>query len=217
MRIRSKWRVRATQLALTLAGTALMTAIAAAAIGGKAGPASGDAMTAAIVAQQVASGVAPKGFAAPPDESLTREQILTEAATIEVKMSAALDHTEQLRVAARKARDLIRLSVITLKQGDMKQIMAIARPIFASIRNPGLDLFVMRAKLSTLRQGLEAMKQAEADAENAEGGDLMLVEGLFPLPADTGQDRGEPDPTLPPNPTIDNPTPERPQSASPDR
>jgi hypothetical protein len=214
MRNRSKWRVRAAQLALTLAGLGAMTAISVAAIG--TGPqASGDAMTAVILAQQVASGIAPKAFTPPPDEATTREQMLEEAAAIEVKMKRSIDHVEQLRATAYKSRDLIRLNTIVIKQTDMRQIMAIATPIFGSIQQPGLDIFVVRAKLSTLRQGLEAMKKAEADAESAEGGDLMFVNSVLPLPAETGNNQGETDPTLPPNPTFDNVIPERPAQASP--
>jgi hypothetical protein len=225
---RSAWRVRAVQLALALAGTGLMTAIATAAIGAKQGPANGDAMTSLLLAQQVASGVAPQAPAtAPPAAAPTstppsasadataRAEILAEAATIELKLHQSLDHTEKLRTAAFKAKDMIRLNAITAKLTDMKQIMAIAEGALAVLREPGQDLFVMRAKLSTLRQGLDGMKEAEAAAESSEGGDVNSVNGAMSTPAETGTNTGETDPSNLGTPGLDNTPLPRPSQASP--
>jgi hypothetical protein len=224
---RPTWRVRAVQLALALAGTGLMTAIATAAIGAKQGP-SGDAMTSLLLAQQVAAGVAPTAppsagpasapATTPPSSSAdaqARAAILAEAAVIEQKLHQSLDHTEKLRAAAYKAKDMIRLNAITAKLTDMKQIMGVAQAALDALRQPGQDLFVMRAKLSTLRQGLDGMKEAEAAAESAEGGDVNSVNGMTGTPAETGNNTGETDPSNLGTPSLDNQPLPRPTQASP--
>ena len=232
MRIRSKrssrvqtspWRIRAVQLALALTGTALMTAIAAAAIGAKQGSVE-RAMTAAIVAQQIANGApvsttpaapsAPAGAGVPANEAVAREKILTEATMIEAQMKLAISATEKLKTSAYKAKDIIRLNTITSKLQDMRQIQAIAEAAIASIREPGQDLFVMRAKLNTIRQGAERMRQAMAEAEAAEGDSVNSVSsGVGPENAETAPSDGTTDPSNVAAPTTN--APERPGFASP--
>jgi hypothetical protein len=229
MRIRSKrssrvqtspWRIRAVQLAFALTGTALMTAIAAAAIGAKQGSEE-RAMTAAIIAQQIANGApvsttpaapsAPAGV--PANEAVAREKILTEATMIEAQMKLAISATEKLKTSAYKAKDIIRLNTITSKLQDMRQIQVIAEAAIASIREPGQDLFVMRAKLNTIRQGAERMRQAMAEAEAAEGDSVNSVSsGIGPENAETAPSDGVTDPSNVAAPTN---VVERPGYASP--
>jgi hypothetical protein len=220
----SSWRVRATQLALALGGTGLMTAIAAAAVGVGVGRGGDDGgMAAAVLAQRIAEGrpvrakaqLALNGEAPPETEAQTRAAILAAAAKLEVDMTATIEHTEKLRVAAQKARDLIRVRVVTSKLNDMKGIMAIAQPAFASLRQPGQELFVMRAKLMIIRQGWDRMREALAEAEAAEGDSVATVAmGLGPLNGESPDDEAEADPTLPANPRLDPAVLERPAEAS---
>src|SRR5258707_8664985 len=149
----SRWRVRAVQLALALAGTGIMTAIAAAAIGANQGAQSDGAMAAAILAQRISEGVAVKPDPGPQSDAPTRDKILGEAAMLEADMNHMLSITDKLRVDAYKAKDIIRLNTITGKLNDMKAIMMIALPPFKVLRQPGQDLFVMRSKLNIIPQG----------------------------------------------------------------
>jgi hypothetical protein len=208
------WRVRAVQLALALAGTGLMTAIAAAAIGANQGPSVDRAMAAAIVAQQIADGQGAKlEPGTPPGEAATRAQILAEADKLEADMKTSVGHADTLRIEAYHQKDMIRVSFITAKLNDMKQILAIAMPALAILRQPGQDLFVMRAKLNTIRQGAERIKDAMAAAEASEGDSTDPTSSAFaPVNAETNPSQNETDPTAPPAPTDEF---ERPSQASP--
>jgi len=239
------WRVRAVQLALALGAMGLVTA-ATAAIGSKRVGGDGG-MAQLILAQQIAQGTPPassatappapggaqpaaqagtppaSGSGAPPMEGLkdtpaARAAILTEAAAIEKSMNDAIAHTEKLRTAAYAAKDIIRLNTITAKLDEMRQILAIAQPAFDAIREPGQDIFVMKAKLSTIQQGNDRMKEDEATAEAAEGDSVDTVTASGIENATSGPNAGGADPTLPGNPT-DNPglvsMVDRPGQASP--
>jgi hypothetical protein len=215
---KTPWRVRAVQLALALAGVGL-TAIAAAAIGVSTKTESDGAMTAAILAQRISEGEAPpsQGMpspSTPPNEAATREQILQEAATYETEMNQSVAHADQLRLQAYHDKDLIRMNFIASKLADMRQVMQIAQSSFVSIRKEGQDLFVMRAKLSTIRQGWERIKEELAAAELAESDSLDSVTDVGSANAETNPSNGVTDPTAIPGPSIEI---ERPSAASPYR
>ena len=229
----SGWRVRAVQLALALGATGLMTAFAVA----------GD-MAQLVLAQQIAQGTppapattpttasanasAPANIPAPgqpsaptaqglEDTAAARDKILTEATQIEEEMKQAIQHTDKLRINAYNAKDIIRLNTVTSKLEEMRQIMAIAKPAFAAIRQPGQDIFVMRAKLSTIRQGKDRMQEDEATAEAAEGDSVDSVTAAGAENAGANPNSGGTDPTLPGNPTSSTTIPDRPGQASPYR
>ncbi|HEY2731424.1 MAG TPA: hypothetical protein VGK52_15885 [Polyangia bacterium] len=211
----STWRVRAVQLALALAGTGIMTAIAAAAIGANQGAQGDGAMAATILAQRISEGLGARPAPGPQSDATTRDKILAEAATLEADMNHMVMITEKLRVDAYKAKDIIRLNTVTGRLDDMKSIMMIAIPAFKAIRQPGQDLFVMRAKISTIRQGWERMKEALSAAEAAEGDSVdSIAAALGPANAETSPSEGSTDPTAPPTPSADF---ERPGEASPYR
>ena len=212
---KNPWRVRAVQLALALVGVGL-TAIAAAAIGVSTKGESEGAMAAAIVAQQIAEGQPAPSEAPPtsPAEAATREQILQQASAYESEMNQSVSHTDQLRLQAYHEKDLIRMNFIASKLADMRQIMQIAKPSFVSIRQPGQDLFVMRAKLSTIRQGWEQVKEALAAAETSESDSVDSVTAVGSANAEANPSDGVTDPTAPAQPTVEV---ERPSPASPYR
>jgi hypothetical protein len=218
------FRVRAVQLALTLAATGLMTAIAAAAIGTQQAPAGDGAMAALVMAQKIAAGTLPATGTAPPSpasttppkagsgwntpmspekEAIERRNILAEATALETQMKVTIDHTDKLRIAAYNAKDIVRLNTITNKLDEMKQIMAIAAPAFAAIREPGQDLFVMRSKMATLRQGWDQMKEALAQAESAEGDSVDFVSSIGAEPGQTNPSASSTDPAAAGTPTAD--------------
>jgi hypothetical protein len=215
---KTPWRVRAVQLALALAGVGL-TAIAAAAIGVSTKAESDGAMTAAILAQQIAEGQPAPSQAmpspsTPPNEAATREQILQQATTYEAEMKQSVEHADQLRLQAYHDKDLIRMNFIASKLIDMRQILQIAQPSFVSIRKEGQDLFVMRAKLSTIRQGWERIKEELAAAETSESDSADQVTAVGSANAETNPSNGVTDPTAPAGPSVEV---ERPSAASPYR
>lgn len=232
------WRVRAVALALALGATGLMTAFAVAGIGAK--HVAGDGgMAQLVLAQKIAQGTPPAPATTPPtasanapvnipapepptaqgleDTAAARDKILTEATQIEEEMKQAIQHTDKLRINAYNAKDIIRLNTVTSKLEEMRQIMAIAKPAFAAIREPGQDIFVMRAKLSTIRQGKDRMQEDEAAAEAAEGDSVDSVTAAGAENAGTNPNSGGTNPTLPANPTSETTIPNRPGQASPYR
>jgi hypothetical protein len=229
------WRTRAVQLALALAGTGLMTAIAAAAIGARQPVGTEKAMAAAIMAQQIGEGKTPTPISLPtptptppqegsapdsPADTQVRQDIIGEADKIEGNMHSTIDHTEKLRTDAYKQKDMIRLNTVTTKLDEMKQIMVIAQPAFVAIHVPRQDIFVMRAKLSTVRQGWGRMQEALQAAESAEGDSVNSVtSGIGPENSESGNSNGAYDPTGPGTPTSDQTSVlgERPANASPSK
>jgi hypothetical protein len=220
----SPWRSRAVRLTLALAGTGflLVGAIAVAEIGARPGPSGDTLLRKTIRRQRVAQGLPavtqetkseakPEASSEPIDTS-TREGILAEATRIEGQLNRAVTHVEQLRVGAYHDKNLIRMNFLTTKLDDMKQIMGILTPAFVELRRPGQDLFVMRAKLTMIRQGAERLREAAASAENSLNDDSPDSLGdIGASNAQTNPNAGETDPTLPPGATFVN---ERPAEAS---
>lgn len=198
------------RLALVLAGTALTTAIAWAEIGGNAGAASDSVMRKAIARQRVSDGQLGKLAAAEKNTSMTRDQILAAADSYESDIKQMIMHADGLRLAAYRAKDLIRMNYIASKLDDMREIQAIAEPALASIRQPNQELFTMLAKLNTIRQGWERVKQASADVEAAasDTGDPTM-DAFAAVNAQTNPSDGVTDPTGPGAPTneVERPVP----------
>ena len=219
------WRSRAVPLALALTGTLLMGAIAVAEIGARPGASSAELLGKTIRMQRVAQGLPAEGApskseSTPPTEAdlSTREGILAEATRIEGQMSRALTHVEQMRVVAYHDKNLIRMNFLTTKLDDMKQVMSILTPAFAELRQPGQDLFVMRAKLTMIRQGAERLRESAAAAENSLNDDSPDTLGeLGSSNSTTSPSSSETDPTLPAAPTTPVEVSDRPGEASPFR
>jgi hypothetical protein len=219
----SPWRSRAVRLTLALAGSAFLCvgAFAAAEIGARPGVSGDDLLRKTIRTQRVAQGLpatqetkpeAKPGADAEPIDTSTREGILAEATRIEGQLTRAVTHVEQLRVGAYHDKNLIRMNFLTTKLDDMKQIMSILTPAFVELRKPDQDLFVMRSKLTMIRQGAERLREAAAAAENSLNDDSPDVMGdIGSSNAQTNPNSGDTDPTLPPGATFVN---ERPAPAS---
>jgi hypothetical protein len=210
----SIWRTGAVRLALALSGTALMTAIAWAEIGGGASASVDGLMKTAIARQRVAAG---QGVQLAADEknptknpTMTRDQILASAESYESDIKQAIMHADELRLQAYRSKDLIRMNYIASKLDDMREIQSIAEPALASIRQPNQELFTMLAKLNTIRQGWERVKQASADVEAAasDTGDPTM-DAFAAVNAQTNPSEGVTDPTGPGAPTneVERPVP----------
>jgi hypothetical protein len=217
------WRSRSI-IALAITGTVFMGAIAAAEIGARPGFRGDDALLKTIRAQRVAQGVPAQPPAAPvPTESTAgseeqqRAAILAEAAQLEAQMNKAIAHVDTLRIEAYHEKNLLRMNFLKTKLDDMKAVATVLTPILAEIREPGQDLFVMRAKLSQVRQGVEQVRESAAAAESQQGEDSPDVLSIGSSNAEgQGSSQGDTDPTGPPSPTSDfTPINERPGEASP--
>jgi len=200
------WRGRAVKLALV--GTGLVTALAGAQMATKTDDA---AMSKAIAQQQVASGQAPPAVKAQA-QAMTIDEMLAGAETYEHEMTRALEHAETARVTARRSRDIIRTTCVEDKAGQMKQVFAIAKPRFRTIKELTSDEFHMRAQFTILREGAERIRVLSDELEACTGdsaeavGDIRLEdEKHIPGTAVT-------DPTLPADPQLDL---QRPTQASP--
>jgi hypothetical protein len=206
----SIWRTGAVRLALALSGTALMTAIAWAEIGGGASANVDGVMKKAIARQRVAAGQGVQLAANEKNTTMTRDQILAAADSYDSDIKQAIMHADELRLQAYRSKDLIRMNYIASKLDDMREIQAIAEPALASIRQPNQELFTMLAKLNTIRQGWERVKQASADVEAAasDTGDPTM-DAFAAVNAQTNPSDGVTDPTGPGAPTneVERPVP----------
>jgi hypothetical protein len=216
----SPWRSRIVRLALALAATAFTTAMAAAEIGARPGLQHGDDLLAKVIRRQrVAQGLPANAPAtttpAAPDPD-SREGILAEAAKIEAQMNQDLSHIQQLQVVAYLEKNLIRMNFLAAKIEDMKQVMAVTSAALADLRQPGADVFVMRAKLTTLRQGAERVKSSATEAESKMNDDSPDSLDIGASNAEGSPSKSDTDPTDPPSATSDfNPALDRPSEASP--
>jgi hypothetical protein len=200
------WRGRAIKLAIV--STGLVTALATAQMAAKTEPPS---MSKMIAQQQVAAGQYPT----PADHSgklMSHEEILATAVKYEAEFKRILEHAETMRVNAHRTRDLIRMTCVDERLGQMKQINAIASPRFASIKLVTED-FQMRAQFITLREGYDRLSVLADELENCTG-DALAPEAVVGL----GLEEHGPgvitnDTTLPADPSEV--TAERPGAASP--
>jgi hypothetical protein len=201
---------------LALMGTVMVTAIAAAQIAAKPDPRNDDAMAKTLTKQKVAAGQSVKpATPSKQTESLTADQMLYAAASYEVDMDKAVQHAEKLRIIAYQSKDIIRMTFIDTKLGEIKEIQSIAKPLFVAIKQPGTDLFGMRSKFTTLQQGWERVNQIMAEIEAASGDTADPTSATGAIEQERADpSKGVTDPTQPASPSMDF---ERPPAASPFR
>jgi hypothetical protein len=170
-------------------------------------------MNRAITRQRIAAG---QQVQARPrqDTPLTVDQMLAAAASYEPEMARALEHGENLRLHAYRARDLIFMTCVDEKLGQIKEILYIAQPRFSTIKTATHDELSMRSQFTTLREGWERINQLSAEMESCigDGSGPVYLPGL--AGEETGPGAAVDDPTMPPNP---NNIVDRPGYASPFR
>jgi len=208
-------------IGLALAGTGLVTAMAAADIGkiSKETPEAALSRTIArqrVAAAQPATAPPPAGGAAAPSEAETRAAIIAEANRAEAELNNTIMRLEGLKKSAYDAKDLIKVGVVAAKVDEVRLLQSMIQPVIDSMRQPGVDLFTLRAKLTTIRQGMEQARKAAADAESSQGDSFDTSGAALDLGAGRDSDNGITDPQSPANPTTDG-TIDRPPNASPYR
>lgn len=215
---RSRGRVwRNGAIALALAGTGLGTAFAT--VGRSKGTEQSPerVLERTIVRQRIAQGLPATPPAQPPAQAqITADQILAAVASYESEMKDLISQVEDLKKKAYASKDIIRLNFLTSKGEEMKNLQSTIQPVIDSIRQPGLDLFVMQAKLSTIRQGLDQLRKAAADAAAAQGDGMdMGISAVDPKNVGAGNNDNDGVSDLPP---VGSPSPTdyaRPTNASP--
>jgi hypothetical protein len=205
------WRMRAVWLAL--AATGLATAAFAGA--DFTGWPDANKLGRTIMRQRVAAG---ESAGAPArvrqDTPLTADQMFAASATIEVEMQKQIEHAESLRIEAYRTRDIIRMTCVDERLGQMKEVWGIVRPRFTTIKTAVGDELNLRGQFNTIREGADRMNQLSADLEQCTGDTLdSATAGRLPG-EENGPGAAVDDPTLPPNPTT---TFDRPGYASPYR
>ncbi|HVU51392.1 MAG TPA: hypothetical protein VHL80_11930 [Polyangia bacterium] len=195
-------------MALAIVGTAFVTALAAAQMAAKTDDA---AMSRTIAQQQVAAGQVP---AAVKDKNkpISPDEMLAGAETYEQEFNRTLEHAEAARASARRSRDIIRTTCVEDKVGQMKQVMAIAKPRLTTIKGLTGDEFHMRAQYTILREGAERMRQLNDELEQCAGDTAGSVGDIRLEDERNGPGSSITDPTLPATPGIDV---QRPGQASP--
>ena len=170
-------------------------------------------MAAAIVAQQIADGQGARRPGPGEDKPLTtRMQILAAAAKLEVDMRQAVAHGDASRVSAYRSKDIIRMTCVDDKVGQMKTVLSIAEPRFRSIKVTSGDELSLRSHFSTIREGWERIKQLDAEIENCMGDSLDAVAVGLINEEGSGPNASVTDPTQPPSATF---VLDRPGQASP--
>lgn len=211
-------------LALALAGTGLGTAFATVGVGKAPAPDLDHAVVKTIMRQRVAEGLAatppaaetpaPSNGSAQP--AMTRDTILAAVDSFEGEMKELITTVESQKKSAYAQKDIIRYNFLTTKLSEMKMLEAVVTPVIESIRKPGVELFVMQAKLSTIRQGLDQLRKSaqEAAAASNDGMDTG-ISAIDPAAAGQGTNDGVSDLPSPSTPTYLDPVGARPANASP--
>jgi hypothetical protein len=202
-----RWRARAVTLALI--GTGLATALATAQMATKPDDAE---MSRAITRQQVGGGQPPAAVAGGRNSGpMTQDQMLTGAETYASEMNRTIEHGENSRVSAYRSKDIIRMTCVDDKLGQMKQVLIIAKPRFETIKLLTADEFHMRAQFTIIREGAERIRILADEMDNCTGDALDHI-GVARINEEGAPSDSIVDPTLPANPTLDV---ARPEQASP--
>jgi hypothetical protein len=149
-------------------------------------------------------------------ETLTAAQMVELALKYQVEMSAAQDHAEAVRILAYQSRDIIRITCIDDKLGQMKEVIKIAQPRFLTNERVASEDLHLRQHFIIVQQARERVAELAIEVDSCVGDNVDSVsygrvkEGRLPIPA------GENvfDPTRPPEPSN---TLDRPGEASPYR
>jgi hypothetical protein len=191
------WRGRLGRFALV--GTGLATAFAAAQIATKPDDAQ---MARTIAQQQVSSGQSPVGKGLRDNKPMSVDDILVESERYGREMKKIFEHAETLRVNARRTRDIIRMTCVDDRYGQIRQVWIIAEPRLETIKGLRDDDFHLRAQFTIIREGADRMRQLADEIETCTGD--SLENPALGLIDEAGSPTGSiTDPTLPANPVLD--------------
>lgn len=165
----------------------------------------------AIVQQLVSEGqLANAAPNAPPDATYTANQMLILAPKYTAEMQTAIEHAEDVRIAAYRTHDIIRMTCIDDKIGQMKTLVNLASAPMLMLRTFKSEPIVMREQFDVITRAHDRVNLlgTEVDACMGDNLDAVTVGRIQEEQEPTNID----DPTRPPAPLqqVD-----RPPEASP--
>jgi hypothetical protein len=168
----------------------------------------------AIVQQLVREGqLANAAPNAPPDTAYTSDQMLILGPKLAAEMQSAVEHAEDVRIAAYRTRDIIRMTCIDDKIGQMKTLMNLASTPMLMLRTFKAEPIVMREQFDVIGRAHDRVSVLGTEIEACMGDNLDAVTvGRIQEEQQPDTDVNINDPTRPASPiqAID-----RPPEASP--
>jgi hypothetical protein len=168
----------------------------------------------AIVQQLVSEGqLANAAPNAPPDTAYTSDQMLILGPKLAAEMQSAVEHAEDVRIAAYRTRDIIRMTCIDDKIGQMKTLMNLASTPMLMLRTFKAEPIVMREQFDVIGRAHDRVSVLGTEIEACMGDNLDAVTvGRIQEEQQPDTDVNVNDPTRPASPiqAID-----RPPEASP--
>jgi hypothetical protein len=164
-----------------------------------------------IVQQLVNEGqVANAAPNAPADNPYTTAQMLILAPKYTADMQTALEHAQDVRILAYRSRDIIRMTCVDDKIGQMKTLANLASTPMLMLRTFKDQPIVMREQFDVIGRAHERVNQLAAEVDACMGDNLDAVTaGKIQEEQETPNIN---DPTRPPLPTVEI---DRPPEASP--
>jgi hypothetical protein len=167
----------------------------------------------AIVQQLVSEGqLANAAPNAPPDDAYTPEQMLILAPKYTAEMQTAVEHAEDVRIAAYRTRDIIRMTCIDDKLGQMKTLIKLASAPMLMLRTFKAEPIVMREQFDVIGRAHERVNALGSEVDACMGDNLDAVTAGRIQEEQQSGNTDVNDPTRPPTPILPI---ERPPEASP--
>jgi hypothetical protein len=147
---------------------------------------------------------------APPENPYTPEQMLILAPKYTAEMQTAIERAEAVRIAAYRSHDIIRMTCVDDKIGQMKTLATMASTPMLMLRTFKAEPIVMRTQFDVISRAHEriAVLGTEVDACMGDSLDAVSAGKIQEEEAPTNID----DPTRPPSPILPI---DRPPEASP--
>jgi hypothetical protein len=174
----------------------------------------------ADVAQTVRTQRAAEGRRLTPEEfehqreTLSPEQMVELAGKYQTEMASALAHAESVKIAAYQSRDIIRITCIDDKLGQMKEVIKIAQPRFLNEDKLAIEDLHLRQHFTIIQQARARVGELAVEVDSCVGDNIdsiaysRIKDVQLPNPENVF------DPTQPPDPTR---SVDRPPEASPFR
>jgi hypothetical protein len=148
---------------------------------------------------------------APPDSTYTPDQMAILAPKYTAEMQAAVDHAEDVRIAAYRTRDIIRMTCIDDKLGQMKTLIKLASAPMLMLRTFKAEPIVMREQFDVIGRAHERVTILAGEVDACMGDNLDAV-SAGRIQEEQQPDTNVNDPTRPPSPIVPI---DRPPAASP--
>jgi hypothetical protein len=172
------------------------------------------------VAQTVKTQRAAEGRRLTPEEfehqreTLTAEQMVELGSKYQTEMATALAHAESVKIVAYQSRDVIRITCIDDKLGQMKEVIKIAQPRFLNNEKLAIEDLHLRQHFTIVQQAHARVDELVIEVDSCVGDNVDSIS--YGRIKDVQLPNAEDvfDPTRPPDPTH---AVDRPPEASPFR